>query len=55
MCDKVANGFIRALHVPSSLQYVDIFTNFLSSTLFTEFRSSLSARPQPPAQTAGVY
>lgn len=53
--DKVATGQIRVLHVPSSLQYADIFTKGLPSSLFTDFRSSLSIFPRPPAQTAGVY
>ncbi|KAJ9553289.1 hypothetical protein OSB04_017334, partial [Centaurea solstitialis] len=51
--DKVANGQIRVLHVPSQFQYADIFTKGLPSALFFDFRSSLSVR-SPPAQTAGA-
>ncbi|GJX69199.1 ribonuclease H-like domain-containing protein [Tanacetum coccineum] len=52
--DMVTAGQVRVLHVPSRFQYTDIFTKGLPSTLFEEFRSSLSVRP-PPALTAGVY
>ncbi|KAF5820342.1 putative RNA-directed DNA polymerase [Helianthus annuus] len=51
--DKVRVGHIRVLHVPSSLQYADIFTKGLPRQLFQSFRSSLSVCP-PPAQTEGV-
>lgn len=51
--DKVALGQIRVLHVPSSSQYVDIFTKGLSSSLFLEFKSSLNVRSKPPVQTTG--
>ena len=50
--DMVATGHVRVLHVPSFYQYADIFTKGLPSTLFEEFRTSLSVR-SPPAQTAG--
>nr|GEX08657.1 ribonuclease H-like domain-containing protein [Tanacetum cinerariifolium] len=40
--DKVAAGHVRALHVPSRFQYVDIFTKGLPYPLFADFRSSLS-------------
>ncbi|GKA93911.1 ribonuclease H-like domain-containing protein [Tanacetum coccineum] len=43
---------VRVLHVASQYQFVDIFTKGLPSTLFEEFRSSLSVRC-PPAPTAG--
>jgi hypothetical protein len=39
--DKVALGEIKVLHVPSSHQYVDIFTKGLPSTLFYDFRESM--------------
>ncbi|GKD89388.1 ribonuclease H-like domain-containing protein [Tanacetum coccineum] len=52
--DKVATGHVRVLHVPSRYQYADIFTKGLPSSLFIEFRTSLSVRPSP-AQTARVY
>ncbi|GJX94878.1 ribonuclease H-like domain-containing protein [Tanacetum coccineum] len=40
--DLVGAGQVRVLHVPSRYQYVDIFTKGLPSTLFEEFRTSLS-------------
>ncbi|GKC52947.1 ribonuclease H-like domain-containing protein, partial [Tanacetum coccineum] len=49
-----ARGQVRVLHVPSRYQYAGIFTKGLPSTLFEEFRTSLSVRPSP-AQTAGPY
>ncbi|GJS36056.1 ribonuclease H-like domain-containing protein [Tanacetum coccineum] len=52
--DMVTAGQVRVLHVPSRFQYADIFTKGLPSTLFEEFRSSLSVRP-PPAPTVGAY
>ncbi|GKB40903.1 ribonuclease H-like domain-containing protein [Tanacetum coccineum] len=48
----VAAGQVRILHVSSRYQYADIFTKSLPSTLFEEFRISLSVRC-PPAPTAG--
>nr|GEW98475.1 ribonuclease H-like domain-containing protein [Tanacetum cinerariifolium] len=50
--DLVAVGQVRVLHVPSRYQYADIFTKGLPSTLFEEFRSSLSVRC-PSASTTG--
>ncbi|GKC75765.1 ribonuclease H-like domain-containing protein [Tanacetum coccineum] len=47
-------GHVRVLHVPSRFQYADIFTKGLPTTLFEDFRSSLSVCP-PPAQTARAY
>ncbi|GJW26651.1 ribonuclease H-like domain-containing protein [Tanacetum coccineum] len=47
-CDNV-----RVLHVPSRYQYADIFTKVLPSTLFEEFRTSLSVRcPTAPTDVA---
>ncbi|GJT90003.1 ribonuclease H-like domain-containing protein [Tanacetum coccineum] len=43
--DMVARGQVCVLHVPSRYQYADIFTKGLPSTLFKEFRTSLSVRP----------
>ncbi|GJY78389.1 ribonuclease H-like domain-containing protein [Tanacetum coccineum] len=51
--DMVTKGQVR-VHVSSRYQYADIFTKGLPSTLFEEFRSSLSIRSFP-AQTAGEY
>ncbi|KAJ9566708.1 hypothetical protein OSB04_002674 [Centaurea solstitialis] len=50
--EKVRVGQIRVPHVPSSLQYADIFTKGLPRQLFESFRSSLSVC-STPAQTAG--
>nr|GEU96846.1 ribonuclease H-like domain-containing protein [Tanacetum cinerariifolium] len=50
--DLVSTGLIRVLHVPSHYQYADIFTKGLPTSLFDEFRSSLSVRSSP-AQIAG--
>ncbi|GJV01668.1 ribonuclease H-like domain-containing protein [Tanacetum coccineum] len=52
--DMVTTGQVRVLHVPSRYQYADIFTKGLPSSLFEEFRSSLSVRPHP-APTAEAY
>ncbi|GJZ44585.1 ribonuclease H-like domain-containing protein [Tanacetum coccineum] len=52
--DKVADGHVRVLHVPSRFQYADIFTKGLPFQLFADFRSSLSVRASP-APTAGAY
>lgn len=51
--DQVALGRVRVLHVPSSLQYADIFTKGLPSALFREFVSSLHVRG-PSVSTAGA-
>ncbi|GKC01733.1 ribonuclease H-like domain-containing protein [Tanacetum coccineum] len=37
VCDLVAAGQVRVLHVPSRYQFADIFTKGLSSALFEEF------------------
>ena len=50
--EQVSLGHVRVLHVPSHLQYADIFTKGLPTPLFTEFRSSLSVR-QPPLSLRG--
>nr|GEU71899.1 hypothetical protein [Tanacetum cinerariifolium] len=52
VCDMVSHGKVHVLHVPSRYQYADIFTKVLPSTLFEEFRISLSVRPSL-AQTVG--
>ena len=51
--DKVATGHVRVLHVPSSLQYADIFTKSLPSSLFLEFRTSLNVHDSHHVQPAG--
>jgi hypothetical protein len=40
--DRVALGEVRVLYVPTTSQFTDIFTKGLSSSTFTEFRSSLN-------------
>nr|GEW31250.1 ribonuclease H-like domain-containing protein [Tanacetum cinerariifolium] len=52
--DLVAAGQVCVLHVPSRYQFADIFTKGLPSTLFEEFRTSLSIRC-PLAPTAEEY
>lgn len=39
--EKVLKGQVRVHHIPSSLQFADIFTKGLPSSLFCGFRSSL--------------
>lgn len=51
--EKVALSAIRALHVPKSCQYADIFTKGLPTPIFTEFHSSLTACPPYDVVTAG--
>lgn len=53
--DRVATSQVRVVHVPSSLQYEDIFTKGLPQYLFSDFRSSLSVRPSSTPRIAGVY
>ena len=43
----VALGAMRVLHVPTSLQYADIFTKGLPTAVFLNFRSSLNVRSSP--------
>lgn len=50
--EKVDIGEVKVLHVPSSLQFVDIFTKGLPTTLFNEFRNSLTVQAMD-ASTAG--
>lgn len=50
--ERVALGHIRVLHVPTHLQYADIFTKGLPSPLFTEFRLQ-PERSRTSAPTAG--
>ncbi|GJW58207.1 ribonuclease H-like domain-containing protein [Tanacetum coccineum] len=51
--DLVATGVIPVLHVPSRYQYADIFTKGLPTSLFDEFRTSLSVRSSPALTTGG--
>jgi hypothetical protein len=43
--ERVSLGEVKVIHVPSSLQFADIFTKGLSSSLFKEFRSNLQIKP----------
>lgn len=52
--DKVAIGEVKVQHVPTSLQYADIFTKGLPSSVHREFRSSLTVQTSDDA-TAGGY
>jgi hypothetical protein len=40
--EKVAIGQVHVLHVPTTSQFIDIFTNGLLSSMFNEFWSSLN-------------
>jgi hypothetical protein len=40
--ERIAAGDIWVLSVPTTLQFADIFTKGLSSSVFTDFRSSLN-------------
>ena len=40
--ERVAAGDVRVLSVPTTLQFADIFTKGLPSTVFLDFRSSLN-------------
>jgi len=50
--ERVAIGEVRVLHVPTSLQFADVFTKGLPSPVFTEFRTSLNVR-RAAVPTAG--
>jgi hypothetical protein len=40
--ERVAAGVVRVLSVPTTLQFADIFTKGLPSSVFLDFRSSLN-------------
>ena len=40
--DKVAIGEVKVLFVPSSLQFADVFTKGIPTSLFNKFRTSLT-------------
>jgi len=52
--ERVALGDVRVLHVPTTSQFADIFSKGLSSSVFTEFRSSLNVWCSDDS-TAGGY
>jgi hypothetical protein len=43
--ERVAIGAVRVLHVPTTLQFADIFTKGLPSSVFSDFCFSLNVRP----------
>lgn len=45
--EKVKLGAVRVLHIPASMQYADIFTKNLLSTLSESFKSSLGVIHAP--------
>ena len=45
--ERFALGEVHVLHIPTSSQYADIFTKGLSTSVFTEFMSSLNVRGAP--------
>lgn len=50
--EKVQMGEVRVLHIPAAMQYADIFTKGLPSSLFISFRNSLGVCT-PHARTEG--
>ena len=53
VCEKVQQGEVRVLHVPSRNQIADIFTKSSPRVLFDDFRDSLNVR-EPSVSTLGV-
>jgi hypothetical protein len=52
--ERVAIGAVRVLHVPTTLQFADVFTKGLPS-VFADFRSSLNVRSSNvPTARGGV-
>ncbi|XP_062198356.1 uncharacterized mitochondrial protein AtMg00810-like [Phragmites australis] len=47
MRERVAHSDVRVLHVPTTLQYSDIFIKGLPTVVFQDFRSSLNIREAP--------
>jgi hypothetical protein len=45
--ERDALGEVRILYVPTTSQYIDIFTKGLPTSVFTNFRSSLNIRGAP--------
>jgi hypothetical protein len=54
VCEKVARGQVRVLHVPSKKQIADMFTKGFPLILFQDFRDSLNISPHT-ASTAREY
>lgn len=53
VCEKVAVGQCRVLHVPSSQQFADVMTKGLNSSMFLDFRNSLCVSHKDDAHTEG--
>jgi hypothetical protein len=51
--DRVTTGEVWVLHVPSSSQFVDIFTKESPSPLFLDFWESLNIRGRPVSTEGG--
>jgi len=43
--DRVALGHIKVIHIPSAIQFADVFTKGLPGPLFEGFRASLHVQP----------
>ena len=54
VCEKVQQGEVRVLHVPSRNQIAHIFTKSSPRVLFDDFRDSLNVR-RPTVSTLGVW
>jgi hypothetical protein len=52
--ERVAIGAVRVLHVPTTLQFADIFTKGLPSSVFSDFCFSLNVRPNDVPTAGGV-
>jgi hypothetical protein len=52
--ELIYNGVLNIQHVPSHLQFVDIFTKSLSCPLFKLFRSKLHVLPPTLTLRGGV-
>lgn len=52
--EKVAMGQVKVIHVPSSLQFADVFTKSLPRLLFHHFKSSLTVRPLTLSLREGI-
>ncbi|GJT33551.1 ribonuclease H-like domain-containing protein [Tanacetum coccineum] len=53
--DMVTAGHVCVLHVPSRVQYADIFTKGLPTALFEDFRSNWAGCPTTRRSTSGYY
>jgi hypothetical protein len=51
--DMVQVGEVRVLHIPTNLQFADVFTKGLHTAAFLQFRSSLTVRDAPDATAGG--